>query len=83
VFLVSLCIAWSIRGIKGSVKTQYANLNNQQTGMLHTAQGYHFFIPTNIYLIGTMNTIDRSIESLTLHSDVDFVGKKLRQIPDF
>ena len=51
------------RGVEGSVKTQYANLNNEQTGMFQTAQGYQFFIPTNIYLIGTMNTIDRSVES--------------------
>lgn len=51
------------RGIKGCVKTQYANLNNEGTGMLQTDQGYLFFIPTNIYLIGTMNTIDRSVES--------------------
>ena len=51
------------RGVKGSVKTQYANLNNEDTGMLQTDQGYKFFIPTNIYLIGTMNTIDRSVES--------------------
>lgn len=51
------------RGVKGSVKTQYANLNNEYTGMLHTDRGYLFFIPTNIYLIGTMNTIDRSVES--------------------
>lgn len=51
------------RGVKGSVKTQYANLNNESTGMLQTDQGYLFFIPTNIYLIGTMNTIDRSVES--------------------
>lgn len=51
------------RGVKGSVKTQYANLNNELTGMLQTDQGYLFFIPTNIYLIGTMNTIDRSVES--------------------
>lgn len=51
------------RGVKGRIKTQYANLNNDQTGMLQTDQGYLFFIPTNIYLIGTMNTIDRSVES--------------------
>lgn len=52
------------RGVKGSVKTQYANLNTEQTCMLHQSdQGYQFFIPTNIYLIGTMNTIDRSVES--------------------
>ncbi len=51
------------RGIKGTITTQYANLNNEETGMLKTEQGYKFFIPTNVYLIGTMNTIDRSIES--------------------
>ncbi|MCY3627017.1 MAG: AAA family ATPase, partial [Gammaproteobacteria bacterium] len=51
------------RGVKGKVKTQYANLNNENTGMLKINEGYQFFIPTNIYLIGTMNTIDRSVES--------------------
>jgi 5-methylcytosine-specific restriction protein B len=51
------------RGVQGRVKTQYANLNNEHTGMLQTDQGYEFFIPTNIYLFGTMNTIDRSVES--------------------
>ena len=51
------------RGIKGHIKTQYANLNNDNTGMIRTDQGYRFFIPANIYLIGTMNTIDRSVES--------------------
>lgn len=51
------------RGIKGKVKTQYANLNSPETRMLNINGTNQFFIPTNVYLIGTMNTIDRSVES--------------------
>lgn len=51
------------RGIKGCIKTQYAQLNNEKIGMIEIGDSYQFFIPTNVYLIGTMNTIDRSVES--------------------
>ncbi len=47
------------RGIKGLVNTQYQNLimNNEVF-----AKG--FYIPENVYVIGTMNDIDRSVESM-------------------
>ncbi len=52
------------RGVKHCIKTQYSNLNDDDTGMLKKGENnYFFFIPQNIYLIGTMNTIDRSVES--------------------
>ncbi|MEO7489754.1 MAG: hypothetical protein ABIU77_21735, partial [Ferruginibacter sp.] len=51
------------RGIAGAIKTQYAHLNNEETGMIKIGEEYQFFIPQNIFLIGTMNTIDRSVES--------------------
>ncbi len=55
------------RGVKGRIKTQYANLNDDKTGMFRDkSEGYKFFIPSNVYLIGTMNTIDRSVESFDL-----------------
>ena len=56
------------RGVKeGCITTQYANLNNEETGMLgDKSEGYKFFIPSNVYLIGTMNTTDRSVESFDL-----------------
>ena len=47
------------RGKKGLVNTQYQNL------VINTdifAQG--FYIPDNVYIIGTMNDIDRSVESM-------------------
>ncbi|GHV82010.1 endonuclease [Spirochaetia bacterium] len=46
------------RGIKGRVKTQYTNLI--PTGDVFK-EG--FYIPENVYIIGTMNDIDRSVDS--------------------
>ncbi len=55
------------RGVEGCITTQYANLNDSETGMFRDEnEGYKFFIPSNVYLVGTMNTIDRSVESFDL-----------------
>ncbi|MBD5400000.1 MAG: AAA domain-containing protein [Treponema sp.] len=43
------------RGKKGEVSTQYSNL--------HSDPNEKFYIPENVYIIGTMNDIDRSVES--------------------
>jgi Cdc6-like AAA superfamily ATPase len=42
------------RGEKGKVKTQYANMHTNEE---------EFYVPDNVYIIGTMNDIDRSVES--------------------
>jgi 5-methylcytosine-specific restriction endonuclease McrBC GTP-binding regulatory subunit McrB len=43
------------RGPSGAVSTQYANL--------HQDPNDKFYIPENVYIIGTMNDIDRSVDS--------------------
>ncbi|MBQ0102717.1 MAG: AAA family ATPase [Prevotellaceae bacterium] len=50
------------RGSKGKVKTQYVNLWKSDLDMFDG--GKSFFIPENVYIIGTMNDIDRSVESM-------------------
>ena len=44
----------SYRGKDGAVLTQYANLHNADE---------KFYIPENVYIIGTMNDIDRSVDT--------------------
>lgn len=43
------------RGSAGGVSTQYSNL--------HSNPDDKFYIPENVYIIGTMNDIDRSVDS--------------------
>lgn len=43
------------RGKAGEVSTQYSNM--------HTNPDERFYIPENVYIIGTMNDIDRSVDS--------------------
>lgn len=55
------------RGPKGKVRTQYANMlkeSNSFDDELKTTTYGHFYIPENVYIIGTMNDIDRSVESM-------------------
>lgn len=50
-----------------TIKTQYANLEtkgNEFDKALKSTDYGHFFIPENVYIIGTMNDIDRSVESM-------------------
>ena len=47
------------RGENGRVKTQYQNLVDEDDLF---SKG--FYIPENVYIIGTMNDIDRSVESM-------------------
>lgn len=61
------CVDPGYRGTKGCIKTQYANLEakgNEFDKALCASDFGHFFIPENVYIIGTMNDIDRSVESM-------------------
>ncbi|MBQ6141238.1 MAG: AAA family ATPase [Kiritimatiellae bacterium] len=47
------------RGKSGSVKTQYQNLVDENDPFFNG-----FYVPENVYVIGTMNDIDRNVESM-------------------
>ena len=52
------------------LRTQYANLQNEPNAFdevlkITDSDNFdHFFIPENVYIIGTMNDIDRGVESM-------------------
>lgn len=63
------------RGENGQVKTQYCNLWKESDKF----GGYGtFFIPENVYIIGTMNDIDRSVESMDFAMRRRFAFKEIQ-----
>lgn len=76
-------------GYRGSkeckdLRTQYANLQDSQNlfdEVLGEKEEFgHFFIPENVYIIGTMNDIDRSVESMDLAMRRRFTFKEITAV---
>lgn len=72
------------RGYEGKIKTQYASMIENQdaeTCYWYENETNYFFIPNNVYLLGTMNNIDRSVESF------DFALRRrfqwVEEVPDY
>lgn len=61
------------RGEKGKVQTQYANLIEDGDEFKDG-----FYIPENVYIIGTMNDIDRSVESMDFAMRRRFAWKEIQ-----
>ena len=55
------CLEPDNRGYKGAISTQYSSLATDETFFI-SKDNDRFFIPSNVYIIGTMNDIDRSVE---------------------
>lgn len=68
------CIDPGYRGENGMVKTQYCNLWKDSDRF---GGDYTFFIPKNVYIIGTMNDIDRSVESMDFAMRRRFAFKEI------
>lgn len=66
------CIDKGYRGDKHKVLTQYQNLVEDDDVF---ADG--FFIPENVYIIGTMNDIDRSVETMDFAMRRRFTFKEI------
>lgn len=60
------------RGEKGLVQTQYQNLVDE-----NDVFGEGFYVPKNVYIIGTMNDIDRSVDSMDFAMRRRFVWQEI------
>ncbi len=61
-----LMFSLEYRGYNGKIKTQYSYLNRSESDenvFFWENNEDWFFIPQNVFLIGTMNNIDRSVDS--------------------
>ena len=63
------------RGEEGKVKTQYANMQTEETRFNDNDD--YFYVPDNVYIIGTMNDIDRSVESFDFAMRRRFAWKEI------
>lgn len=61
------------RGKMGLIKTQYQNLI-QENNVFYDG----FYVPENVYIIGTMNDIDRSVESMDFAFRRRFTFKEIK-----
>lgn len=68
------CIDPGYRGKKGLVKTQYQNLITDESDPFYEG----FYVPENVYIIGTMNDIDRSVESMDFAMRRRFAWKEVK-----
>lgn len=71
------------RGTKGKIKTQYQNLVDKEYNENGNIIGDDvfkdgFFVPENVYIIGTMNDIDRSVESMDFAMRRRFAFKEIK-----
>lgn len=77
------CLESDKRGAENKIQTQYANLptyNPDDKGNYEKEKDVFadgFYIPENVYIIGTMNDIDRSVESMDFALRRRFVWKEI------
>lgn len=65
------------RGESGKVKTQYSNMQTDETCFSDRENDY-FYVPDNVFIIGTMNDIDRSVESFDFAMRRRFAWKEIK-----